>query len=346
VVKIIQIFVYLLLLTAPVLAGWPDPRIVKMSDGGSGSFVAINGKVVILSCAHRTNTTAVTVGYQVRFECNDGTSGTATVSHVAPFDLDSETIQDCAIYTFPGTVGPAVIPLKLSQRPLQRGEKVWVCGFPAPRGDYSCRTTQVISDDGTLWLQGPATPGESGGPIINSDGDLVGTLTATTSDGTTMCCGRTVEAKFCQAVETDCCPGGNCQIVFQPPIRIQPAPRQVLPAPRPPQQSRIGDAPYLTPPTYSMLPAPPPLCTPPVAQVKPIPGPAGQQGQKGDKGDKGDAGPAYQPTEADIEAWAAMVEKRIKPQQPFYLRVNPTAPFKSVSPGQYVTLPLDRSQQK
>ena len=225
------------LLCLPCWAGWPDARIVRLADGGSASFVQLGSQVVLLSCAHRDATHAIPRGERIEFECNDGSRGMATVAAVAKFDIDGEPLSDSAILTFEGHPSPNVTPLPISKRPLRTGEQVWVAGFPM--GRYNCRTTTVKEDGGTLWLNGQSTPGESGGPIINSSGEIVGTLTATTSDGMTMCCGRQVISPF----TTDYCPGGMCPSGQCQGYSCPLPPRQPQPVPRPPVA-----APQPTPP--------------------------------------------------------------------------------------------------
>ena len=195
--------ILLLLLAAPAFGGWPDSRVVFMEDGGTGSFVEIGGKAVIVSCAHRTNTTHVDKGDRVGFTCHDGSRGTATVIAVAPFDLDSQIVQDCAVYDVGGALAPRYKRFRFASAPAKPGEKVWVCGFPIPSQCFSCRTTAVVEDNGTLWIQGTSTPGESGGPIVNARGEIVGTLTATTSEGRSFCCSSVTEAAFCQTMQLD-----------------------------------------------------------------------------------------------------------------------------------------------
>jgi hypothetical protein len=268
-----------LVLSIPALAGWSDARIVKLSDGGSGSFLDLGGKVYIISCAHRTNTTAVKVGAKVGFTCNDDSRGTATVVAVSNFDLDSEPISDCALLAFEGDVN--CTPFKFSERPLERGAPVWVSGFPQNKPGFWSRRTRVISDSGTLWLEGPATPGESGGPIVNEHGELVGTLTATTSDGRTMCSGRGVACELCQNYcGPGCCP--PCQQFFCPPRQQQ----------RPPTQAPRQQPPRELPPIQPKTP--------------PMPGPAGPKGDKGDPGPPGPPGTAIGSNCECGPKWAAI----------------------------------------
>lgn len=292
---------------------WADPRIVYMTDGGSASFADVGGKTYIISCAHRTATTSVKVGERVGFLCNDGTNGTATVAAVDPINLNSEPLHDCAIYSFVGTLDKAVRPFSISKRAMRRGETVWVCGFPMSRG-FSCRQTTLVSDDGTLVLAGQSTPGESGGPIVNSDGELIGTLTATSAEERlTVCCGRGPELALCQNLLAQCgscqsgscgscqmgCSSGSCQGYYQQ------APPQYYPPTRPQQ------------PTTPTIPSRPSVTSIPGPQGPAGPaGPAGKDGRDGIDGKDGGAGASGRDgkdaDEATIEAnvWAK-VENRL-----------------------------------
>lgn len=347
---VIRLLVIFLLFCQPAWAAWPDARVVRMLDGGSASFVDVGGKVVLISCAHRTIDTAINVGDSVPFECNDGSRGTATVAAVAKFDLAGEPLSDCAIYSFPGSVGPNVKPLKISQRPLQPGDKVWVCGFPYPQFQFLSRSTKVISDGSTLWLAGESTPGESGGPVINAYGELVGTLSISTNQHTTGCCGRAVESQFCNSFTANWCGGGGCSngscgYIYQ---------QQGYSAPQQPR-------------TYSPIPAPPAVKTPAPQPTldwtewrKQQSDMIDAQNKRMDEGFKsvvvainGQPKCNCQPTDlteinAKLDslslAFGELQKKSAEQPKPFYLRVNPSAPYQPVSPGQYVTLPLDKAK--
>lgn len=194
---------------------WSDSRVVFMTDGGTASFVDLGGRVYLIACAHRTEMSSVPVGSRIRYVCYDGSQGIATAIAVDPINLTVDPLHDAAIYTIDHQ--PPGKSFKISNRPLQSGERVWVCGFPQDYPGFCSRYTTVISDNGTLFLNGKSTPGESGGPIINTDGDFVGTLTG--NDGqVTICCGRGPHIQLCQRFCGQCsggayqsyCPNGQC----------------------------------------------------------------------------------------------------------------------------------------
>lgn len=190
---------------------WPDSRVVFMSDGGSASFVEYAGRSLILSCAHRDVTNHVEVGQQYDYQCFDGSHGIATVTAVAPFNIGSDPLSDCATYSF--THKPAnAKAFAISNRPLSPGDRIWVSGFPMTAPGYFSRSTTVLSiANGTLILNGPSTPGESGGPIVNQYGELVGTLTAAAVDSSnSIACYRDTEIQLCQGCCGSGCSSGSC----------------------------------------------------------------------------------------------------------------------------------------
>lgn len=171
------------------LRGWPDPRVVHLEGGGTAAFVERQGKVCLASCAHESATSNVQPGKRVKFYCNDGSVGTAVVREV-------DGRSDCSILSIEShrRVGRQVRPFPIATTPLRPGEKVWVVGFPM--GRYRVRTTTVEIDGDTLQLHGAGTPGESGGPIVNARGELVGVLSSdevhpqtNRSVGRTLCAG-------------------------------------------------------------------------------------------------------------------------------------------------------------
>lgn len=226
----------LLLLTAQTWAGWSDRRIVKLADGGSGSFVRIGECVMILSCAHRTATVSVAVGERVGYQCGDDSQGTATVVAVYPHDPSSTPFRDAAIYSI-DRQPPNIQPFTITGRETPANAKVWVVGFPMPVLAFCSRITRTLGYDGALWLEGSSTPGESGGPIVNEQGEIVGTLTGTTSDGRTLCCPANVLGDLCREVETTWCQNGRCQQQQWQPVQQCPPPKiihqQLPPPPQP-----------------------------------------------------------------------------------------------------------------
>lgn len=350
-----------LLLCSTSLAGWPDNRVVKLADGGSGAFVRFGDGVAILSCAHRTATTNVPIGEQIGYRCGDDSQGVAIVRGRAGHEDRGGTLYDGAILSA-SHVPAGVVPLTISEQPLNRGEQVWICGFPLG-GRFVCRTAAVIEDGGALLLVGGSTPGESGGPILNRRGELVGTLTGCTTDNReTLCCARGVLAELCRRVQLAWCPGGVCPQQFRPQANVvirppQAAPPQVMPPQvRPPQPQPPADwkEPFATQ----------------QAEVKKLQTDVAALQQQAANSKPCECGDCCEKLRAEFtqkietlaaaqvtinnelaavqqmplptpnyDAIAAEVAKRLPP---INMRVNPQAAYQPVKLGQYVTLPLDK----
>jgi hypothetical protein len=202
---------------------------------------------------------------------------------------------------------------------------------------FVTRTTTVVSDSDALWLHGPSTPGESGGPIVNESGEILGTLTASTSDGFTMCSSQSIALQVCQRY----CPNGQCQQQWQ--SVQQPA----------------------RPPVYQTQPIPvrPQPVAPPTV-VQGTAGPPGPQGPTGPPGKDATGGSCdcddrwavingqIAALQGDMKASATAVSnltniasQPAKPAAPFHIRVrNPASGFvtaySDVLPGQYVTIDM------
>lgn len=211
----------LCLLASPVFAGWQETTLIRLDDGGAACVVQVGDKVRLLSCAHKSARENVRCGDRMNCETYNGQRFRAEVEKV-------DAKGDCSFWTFNVTL--PIVPRKLAKTNPAPGETVWVCGFP--QGTPHTRTATVINDDGDwLNLRGQAVPGESGGPIINSSGDVCGVLVAAPLtdghyDGTSMCSrlAAIVALKTCPCGD---CPGGICY------------PPQLVPVqPRPPVASR------------------------------------------------------------------------------------------------------------
>ncbi len=197
-----------------------DSRVVFM-DGATGSFFKVGERVYLISCGHKTASTNVAVGERLKFTTADGVTKAATVVAV-----DAES--DCSISTFEGSLSSAVKPFTLSQKPLADRDTLWVIGFPM--GRYRVRTGQFQQDGPHLFLSGGATPGESGGPIVNSDGQLVGVLIGdVTGSGQTIACGRGPIVNLCSKLpDFDpmqmACFQGGCQggVCYPPANNVRP----------------------------------------------------------------------------------------------------------------------------
>lgn len=272
---------------------WADNRVVFLA-GATGSFVDIgDGNVRIISCAHQNVHASVRVGNVVECRRYDGASGTARVVAMAPFKLDGSAISDCAVYEFSAGLDRGIKPFRIGQQAAAQGDRVWVVGFPM--GRFWSRSTTVVSGNGTLYLAGNGTPGESGSPIVNTKGELIGILSGGEGDGETMetsrnfytrCSNRDVAISVCNGLLAQCgpngcgpCANGWCP---QPAYRIQPSAPAIQP---------------INPPIT------PPKPTQPIASVGPQ-GPAGPPGPPGPPGSNAncECGPKWADINARIDA--------------------------------------------
>ena len=150
---------------------------------GSGTIIHDDGRrALVLSCAHlfREGTGQV----QVRFP-NGRTVAANAKAIDTTWDLSALEISSVGID-----------PINLAANAPQPGQRLQSCGF-GPNGIYQCNTGSVqgyaSGNTGktyeTLCLTGSARDGDSGGPVLNSHGELVGVLWGTD--------GRTVHATYC-----------------------------------------------------------------------------------------------------------------------------------------------------
>jgi len=176
----------------------PNPAVVRIAvqhentqSYGSGTFVRDDvNHYFILTCAHlfeKTGVQKITVlfpdhsVYEVRLLAIDRTWDLAILWHEV--FLQSDKTQ-------------TAIPL--GKTPPKQGDVLYYAGYGST-GQYLVKsgrvegycTVQNGTSSETLVITGSARQGDSGGPIVNTNGELVGVLWGT--DGRTICgtyCGR------------------------------------------------------------------------------------------------------------------------------------------------------------
>jgi hypothetical protein len=165
----------LLLALAPAaLAAPPLDAVVLLRQGAStcaGAFVDADGTVA-------TAYHCVASGGRPLVETRDGKEATGRVISV-------DVSADLAVVAVPDLAGTPWIPLRIE--PPAVGEEVWALGHPygsRPPGGFLTDTLRwsassgIVSAVGPVALQisAPVNPGNSGGPVVDGDGRLVGVV--------------------------------------------------------------------------------------------------------------------------------------------------------------------------
>jgi hypothetical protein len=206
---------------------------------GSGTLVdvassSVNPRGVVITCAHLfpQGVGQVTVAF----------TGAAAVSGQV---LKLDQAADLAAISIPA---PAITPVEIAERYPQRGEPVVSCGFGSD-GRLLCNRGHVLGyvvtlgsrGRETLELSGAARQGDSGGPVLNERGLMVGVLFGTN--------GRVVDATYCGRVRAFLAGlsarfgGGAGGSSAQPPGEAQPQAN----APAPLDNPSVNNAPSTSP---------------------------------------------------------------------------------------------------
>lgn len=145
---------------------WPDPTIVQLDGGYAGALIEIGGdRNYILTCGHgpEHNGAEVTVtnryGKNFRAVCVDCNEDS---------DVAILKIQATAQFVAPIAAGPPAI-----------GTPVRFTGFGG--GRYATKAMTAGYSAGTINEgRGQPVPGDSGGPVKNANGEIVGVISGTT----------------------------------------------------------------------------------------------------------------------------------------------------------------------
>ena len=147
----------------------------KASSSGSAFFVTTNGYLV-------TNFHVIDGAKRLRIHTKEGVKNARIVS--------TDPVNDLAILKVEATTKALALAERTGVKP---GERVWAVGFPMPdlQGLSPKVTAGVVSalsglkDDVTmLQFDAAVQPGNSGGPLINERGEIVGVVAARLDDMT------------------------------------------------------------------------------------------------------------------------------------------------------------------
>jgi S1-C subfamily serine protease len=144
------------------------------SDKGLGSGVVINARGAVLTALH-----VVEGARQIHVRFADGTQATARVASTRP-DSDIAVLQ-------PDRLPEIVVPAVMAGAP-QVGDDVFAVGNPlgleasltagvVSAHDRSVRTDANRSLDNLIQFDAAVNPGNSGGPLLNRGGQVVGIVT-------------------------------------------------------------------------------------------------------------------------------------------------------------------------
>jgi len=145
----------------------------------TGTGVVLDGEVVT-----NAHVVAGAAGVELRFA--DGTWQDAAGVRTAPgLDIAVLAVGD------PPIVDPAGGPLELRPGPLRPGTEVWTAGHPGGGPLVVARSRVLRRRDRQVWsdprvaveLESVARPGQSGSPVLDTSGRLVGLVYASAFDG-------------------------------------------------------------------------------------------------------------------------------------------------------------------
>jgi S1-C subfamily serine protease len=154
----------------PAKVRWEDPRIVRIKGGGTGTIIDVDGKPYVAMFAHgHAGKRPVQLGQRFIVQAYNGRRFTTTAAAV---DVQS----DCSLLDFPAGYRAKVPAMKVARRAPRAGERVRTAGFPMSQ-ELRDRLTQVLEASAEeLHIAADSIQGDSGAPVVNEDGELVGIL--------------------------------------------------------------------------------------------------------------------------------------------------------------------------
>jgi S1-C subfamily serine protease len=157
-------------MVVPAKVRWADPRIVRIEGGGTGTIIDVDGTPYVAMFAHgHAKSPPVQLGQRFKVQAYNGRRFTTTAVAV---DVES----DCSLLDFPAGYRAKVPAMRVATRPPSVGDRVRTAGFPMSQ-QLRDRLTQVLAASSQeIHIAANSIQGDSGAPVVNEDGELVGIL--------------------------------------------------------------------------------------------------------------------------------------------------------------------------
>jgi len=157
-------------MVVPKKVRWSDPRIVRIEGGGTGTIIDVDGKPYVAMFAHgHAGSPPVQLGQRFIVQAYNGKRFSTTAAAV---DVQS----DCSLLKFHAGYRAAIPLMRVATRPPRAGERVRTAGFPMSQ-ELRDRLTQVLAASAQeIHIAADSIQGDSGAPVVNEDGELVGIL--------------------------------------------------------------------------------------------------------------------------------------------------------------------------
>jgi S1-C subfamily serine protease len=157
-------------MVVPKKVRWSDPRIVRIEGGGTGTIIDVDGKPYVATFAHgHAGSPPVQLGQRFIVRAYNGKRFSTTAAAV---DVQS----DCSLLKFHAGYRAAIPLMRVATRPPRAGERVRTAGFPMSQ-ELRDRLTQVLAASAQeIHIAADSIQGDSGAPVVNEDGELVGIL--------------------------------------------------------------------------------------------------------------------------------------------------------------------------
>jgi hypothetical protein len=154
----------------PEKVRWDDPRIVRIKGGGTGTIIDVDGRPYVAMFAHgHAGKPPVQLGQRFIVQAYNGRRFTTTATAV---DVES----DCSLLNFPAGYRAKIPAMRVAKLPPRPGDRVRTAGFPMSQ-ELRDRLTQVLAASAQeIHIAADSIQGDSGAPVVNEDGELVGIL--------------------------------------------------------------------------------------------------------------------------------------------------------------------------